>query len=50
MGAELVNRRTDLLAKLLSFPVFIASVGLTLVMADALRKRGLQRLGPLARD
>jgi uncharacterized membrane protein YoaK (UPF0700 family) len=47
MGAELVNRRTDLLAKLLSFPVFIAAVGLTVVLADALRKRGLQRLGPL---
>ena len=32
---------------MLSFPVFIVAVACTVVIADALGRRGLQRLGPL---
>jgi uncharacterized membrane protein YoaK (UPF0700 family) len=47
MGAALVNRRGDVLAKLVAFPVFILAVALTVVVADVLRRRGRSRVGTL---
>jgi uncharacterized membrane protein YoaK (UPF0700 family) len=47
MGAALVNRRGDVLAKLIAFPVFILAVAVTVLMADALQRRGKSRVGPL---
>jgi uncharacterized membrane protein YoaK (UPF0700 family) len=39
LGAELVNHRSDLGAKLLSFPVFLIAVGLTVVAVRSLKRR-----------
>jgi uncharacterized membrane protein YoaK (UPF0700 family) len=47
MGAALVNRQGDVLAKLLAFPVFIVAVGCTVLVADALQRRGRSRVAPL---
>ena len=47
MGAALVNRQGDVLAKLLAFPVFVVAVALTVLTADALQRRGRSRVGPL---
>jgi uncharacterized membrane protein YoaK (UPF0700 family) len=47
MGAALVNRQGDVLAKLLAFPVFIVAVAFTVLVADAMQRRGRSRVGPL---
>jgi uncharacterized membrane protein YoaK (UPF0700 family) len=47
MGAALVNRSGDVLAKLLAFPVFILAVALTVLAADALQRAGRSRVAPL---
>jgi uncharacterized membrane protein YoaK (UPF0700 family) len=47
MGAALVNRQGDVLAKLVAFPVFILAVACTVLAADALQRRGKPRVAPL---
>lgn len=47
MGAALVNLQVDVWAKVLAFPVFILAVAFTVLVADALQRRGQSRVGPL---
>ena len=47
IGTALVHREADVFAKLLSFPVFIATVALTVQVAYWLKRAGWPRLTPL---
>lgn len=47
IGAALVERNGDLVARLLSLPVFVAAIVATVLMANALKRRGRARLAPL---
>lgn len=46
LGAEMVHHHGEMLGKLLSFPVFIGAVALTVLGTQWLRRRGLGRIGP----
>jgi uncharacterized membrane protein YoaK (UPF0700 family) len=47
MGSEIVHAHGEVLAKLLSFPVFILAVALTVVLTAAMQRRQVGRIGPL---
>lgn len=47
IGAALVQRESDVLAKLLALPVFVLAVAVAVRAADALRRSGRGRVAPL---
>jgi uncharacterized membrane protein YoaK (UPF0700 family) len=47
IGAQLVHRDGDVLAKLLSLPVFVLAVALTVHLGRALRRAGHGRVAPM---
>jgi uncharacterized membrane protein YoaK (UPF0700 family) len=47
MGAQLVQHEGNLLAKLLSFPVFVAAVAFAALLAARLRSQGRDRVRPV---
>jgi uncharacterized membrane protein YoaK (UPF0700 family) len=47
IGAQLVHHEGDVLAKLLSIPVFVGAVVVAVHLAHMLKRRGRQRIAPL---